>query len=54
MLLNCELCGNVPEIQGQKLCRACAMADTSDEPDFERLLELRNDGRAFARDGDEA
>lgn len=49
----CEWCGKAPEIAGQKLCRACNEADYQ-EPDFERLLELRNDARAFARDGDEA
>lgn len=50
----CEVCGKAPEIAGQKLCRAHYEIETNNEPDFERLLELRNDYRAWQRDGDEA
>lgn len=46
----CEWCGKAPEIVGQKLCRACNKANHQ-EPDFERLLELKCNADAVAREG---
>lgn len=46
----CDWCGKKPEIDGQKLCRACNEANYQ-EPDFERLLELKNDAEAVKREG---
>ena len=53
----CKDCGDVLGTNG--LCSGACKAEyeargIEQEPDFERLLELRNDYRAWQRDGDEA
>lgn len=47
----CVWCGKATVVAGQKYCSdGCYNADYQ-EPDFERLLELKNDYDAFKRDG---